>query len=88
MTETLLKKLPAKMLIALNKGSVNTANLMSIVGTKHYNSIIRFLRQLEAEGLIESKRQGAKKFISLTEKGRNVAESVSKIDELMRTTAQ
>jgi DNA-binding MarR family transcriptional regulator len=71
---------PAMMLINLHiaKSEVYASNLAKQVDCT-YSHVVKILQQMQKHGLINFNKTGRLKLLSLTPKGREVAESIEKI---------
>jgi predicted transcriptional regulator len=78
------RRKPAMMLIALKK--VNKAKYGSILAKDvdcTYSHAVKILQTLEKLGLVVFDKQGRIKIIKLTKKGREVADSIENIQNLV-----
>jgi DNA-binding MarR family transcriptional regulator len=71
---------PAMMLVhLLNKESdVYASNLAKVVDCT-YSHVVKILQEMQKADLIEFKRQGRLKILSLTKKGEEVARAIDKV---------
>lgn len=85
----LLKEKQAKMLAALSNGAQewNISTLAKASDTT-YVHVSRFVSACEKIGLIESVRHGRVKSIKLTQKGSEVASSISNISNIINSSKQ
>lgn len=84
-SEIFLRQKPSKILVSLNNPS--TENYASALSTNigcTYSHTVRLLQDFEQLGLIETKKEGRKKIIELTDKGRDVASNISEVMEKLR----
>jgi len=75
---------PALMLINLNnaKSEVYASNLAKQVDCT-YSHVVKILQQMQQYGLINFNKTGRLKLLTLTEKGKEVAESIEKIRNVL-----
>jgi len=75
---------PAMMLINLNnaKSEVYASNLAKQVDCT-YSHVVKILQQMQKYGLINFNKTGRLKLLTLTEKGKEVAESIEKIRNVL-----
>ncbi|MBT5022045.1 DUF2250 domain-containing protein [Candidatus Woesearchaeota archaeon] len=75
---------PATLLITLNnaKSDIYASNLAKQIDCT-YSHVVKILQQMEDAGLIEFDKQGRLKLLTLTKKGREVAEHIDKIRTLL-----
>jgi len=82
--EFFLKVKPVKILIVLN--DPNTESYASAISKKTdctYSHTVRIIQKMEDFNLIESNMKGRKKELELTEKGRELAKSLSEVMRLI-----
>jgi len=82
--EFFLNVKPVKILIVLN--DPNTESYASAISKKTdctYSHTVRIIQKMEDFNLIESNMKGRKKELELTEKGRELAKSLSEVMRLI-----
>ena len=80
--DVIFREKPAKMLISLknSKAEVYASSLAKEVDCT-YSHVVKVLQEMEQSGLVEFKKRGRLKLLTLTKKGMDVAEH---IDSAMR----
>jgi len=75
---------PAMMLVTLlNKNNnIYASNLAKVVDCT-YSHVVKILQEMEKSGLVEFKKQGRLKVLSLTKKGIDVASNIDKINNIL-----
>lgn len=75
---------PAMMLVTLlNKNNnIYASNLAKVVDCT-YSHVVKILQEMEKAGLVEFKKQGRLKVLSLTKKGIEAASYIDKINNLL-----
>ena len=75
---------PAMMLVTLlNKNNnIYASNLAKVVDCT-YSHVVKILQEMEKSGLVEFKKQGRLKILSLTKKGMDVASNIDKINNIL-----
>lgn len=79
------RRKPALMLIALKR--VNKAKYGSILAKEvdcTYSHAVKILQTLEELGLVNFEKKGRIKIISLTKKGKDVADNIENIQKLVK----
>lgn len=76
---------PVKILIALNDpGTDKYASAISKKTDCTYSHTVRILKKMEASGLVDAEMKGRKKQLELTDRGRDLARSLSEALDLMQ----
>jgi len=65
------------------KKSINSSNMARKIDAT-YTTICKNMRFLEVKGLIEKGKNGREKPLELTEKGKEIAEHLNKINSLLK----
>jgi predicted transcriptional regulator len=77
---------PAMMLVTLytkNSGtSIYASNLAKVVDCT-YSHVVKILQEMQKAGLVEFKKEGRLKVLTLTKKGQDVASNMSKINDML-----
>jgi len=75
---------PAMMLVTLlNKNNnIYASNLAKVVDCT-YSHVVKILQEMEKSGLVEFRKQGRLKVLSLTKKGIDVASNIDKINNIL-----
>ncbi len=75
---------PALMLISLHnaKSQVYASSLAKQIDCT-YSHVVKILQELEKEGLVNFDKQGRLKLLTLTKKGTDVADHISRIKQLI-----
>jgi predicted transcriptional regulator len=82
MKNVLMNKEPYLFLKSLDSGMNKFTDFVKLISPM---TIRHYIMYFESSGLIKRKKQGNKKIISFTSKGRNVLTYLSRIDELSTT---
>lgn len=82
--ELFLHTKPSRILVQLNHPNREnyTAEIASEVGCT-YSHAVRVVQKMEKEGLVHTHREGRKKPVELTQKGREIAEPLSELIHLL-----
>jgi len=79
------RKKPALILVALNHGTkIRYGSLLAKEVDCTYSHAVKILQSLQKFGLVAFEKKGRIKLIKLTNKGREVAESIQKIKDAFR----
>jgi len=77
---------PAMMLVTLyNKNSTTSiyaSNLAKVVDCT-YSHVVKILQEMQKAGLVDFKKEGRLKVLTLTKKGQDVASNISKVNDLL-----
>jgi DNA-binding MarR family transcriptional regulator len=77
---------PAMMLVTLyNKNastSIYASNLAKVVDCT-YSHVVKILQEMQKAGLVDFKKEGRLKVLTLTKKGQEVASYMSKVNDLL-----
>jgi len=77
---------PAMMLVTLyNKNAGNdiyASNLAKVVDCT-YSHVVKILQEMQKAGLVDFKKEGRLKVLTLTKKGQEVASYISKVNDLL-----
>lgn len=77
---------PAKMLLEMRKTTkkgIYASNVAKAVDCT-YSHVVKVLQQMEKSGLVAFNKQGRLKYLSLTKKGEEIANSLEKITQLLK----
>ncbi len=82
--DVFFRKKPALMLVALKKsGRVRYGSILAKEVDCTYSHAVKILQGLEKLGLVIFEKKGRIKLIKLTKKGGEIADSISRIKELL-----
>ncbi|MBW6462273.1 MAG: MarR family winged helix-turn-helix transcriptional regulator [DPANN group archaeon] len=70
---------PVQILIALQSNSENYASTVAKIVDCTYSHTMKILEAFHNEGIVSFDKKGRVKFVSLTEKGKNIAKDFEKI---------
>jgi predicted transcriptional regulator len=77
---------PAMMLITLYNKNLNNniyaSNLAKVVDCT-YSHVVKILQEMQKSGLVDFRKEGRLKVLTLTKKGQEVASYMSKINDLL-----
>jgi len=79
------RRKPALMLVSLKKNALmRYGSILAKEVDCTYSHAVKILQTLEELGLVEFEKKGRIKLIKLTKKGRNVADAIENIQNLIR----
>jgi DNA-binding MarR family transcriptional regulator len=79
------RRKPALMLVSLKKNArMRYGSILAKEVDCTYSHAVKILQTLEELGLVEFEKKGRIKLIKLTKKGRNVADAIENIQNLIR----
>jgi len=82
--DVFFRKKPALMLIALKRsGRVRYGSILAKEVDCTYSHAVKILQGLEKIGLVVFEKKGRIKLIKLTKKGREIADHIEKVKELL-----
>ncbi|MBN2368292.1 winged helix DNA-binding protein [Candidatus Woesearchaeota archaeon] len=81
----LFREKPAMMLVEMKnaKNQMYASSLAKVIDCT-YSHVVKILQEMQKNGLVEFKKFGRLKFLALTKKGLEVAESIDKIKSLLK----
>ena len=84
MFNVLFREKPAMMLVTLYNSDVEiyASSLAKNIDCT-YSHVVKILQQMENEGLVNFEKRGRLKVLTLTKKGKDVAEHIDKIKNLL-----
>ncbi|MBN1502230.1 winged helix DNA-binding protein [Candidatus Woesearchaeota archaeon] len=85
MFSVLFREKPAMMLVELKnaKNEMYASSLAKMIDCT-YSHVVKILQEMQRNGLVEFKKHGRLKFLSLTKKGMEVAEHIDKVKSLLK----
>jgi DNA-binding MarR family transcriptional regulator len=84
MFNILFREKPAMMLVSINKsGSEIYASSLAKQVDCTYSHVVKILQQMEKNDLVNFEKRGRLKVLTLTKKGKEVAENIDKIANLL-----
>jgi len=80
----IFREKPAMMLVNLknSKSEIYASSLAKTVDCT-YSHVVKILQEMQKAGLISFEKQGRLKLLTLTQKGREVAEAIDKVNSLL-----
>jgi DNA-binding MarR family transcriptional regulator len=83
--DVFFRRKPALMLVSLKKSSrMRYGSVLAKEVDCTYSHAVKILQTLESLGLVEFEKKGRIKLIRLTKKGRNVADAIENIQDLLK----